>query len=205
MGLLGSKGRGRRARFEREALPHLDALFAGAFRLCHNEAEASDLVQETLLKAYAAFDRFEPDTHCKAWMFRIMYNLFVSSRRRQARERRLLSEERADVPGRDQNEQRPDAHDRMTSRAVQQALHELPAEFRAVVVLADLQDLSYREIAEVIDRPIGTVMSRLHRGRRLLQQRLLGQAIEHGIVPASGADTSSLEEYRRRKRMRNED
>jgi len=206
MGLFRGRERSRRARFEQEALPHLDALYAGAFRLCRSEAEAADLVQETLLKAYAAFDRYEPGTHCKAWLYRILYNLFISSRRRLARERRAMAEEKAEVRGAVAAGAEP-AGDHMTSEAVQRALSDLPDEFRLVVVLADLQDLSYREIAEVIDRPIGTVMSRLHRGRRLLQQRLVGQAIEHGIVSAARGDdqAANLNEYRRRRRARGED
>lgn len=193
----------RRALFEEEALIHLDALYAGALRLTRNPDAANDLVQDTLLKAYKAFDKYEPGTNCKAWLFRIMYNDFISGTRKRARERRVVSDAPLD-PERSSAPDETAPRDRMTSEAVKRALDELPVDYRAVVVLADLHDLSYREIAEVIDRPIGTVMSRLHRGRRLLQEKLLGQAIEYGIVKGEGeeandAPPADLMAFRRRR------
>jgi RNA polymerase sigma-70 factor (ECF subfamily) len=183
---------GKRREFEDEALVHMDALYRVALRLAKNRHEAEDLVQETYLKAYRHFHQFERGTNCRAWLFKILRNNFLNSVKRLGRE--LL--EHSD---RGRNDPRPAAgedvesssfmdhpeqefFERLIDREVEQALENLPSVFREVVVLVDLEECSYKEAAQICDLPIGTVMSRLSRGRLLLRQALLGYARERGIV-----------------------
>jgi len=175
------ESRSRRERFEREALPHLDACYRFALALTRNAAEADDLVQETMLRAFRAFDSYAEDTHCKAWLFRILKNAFLNRRRTAGREVDL-----EDSLGAIQDlgwEDRPfhrtpeDAAILSCTRDhIEQALRRMPRDFREAVVLADVEGLSYQEIAGVMGTPIGTVMSRIHRGRRMLRD-LLGEAL----------------------------
>lgn len=170
----------RRESFTRQTLPLLDGLFAAAVRLSGSRTEAEDLVQETLLLAYQSFARFEPGTNLKAWLHRIQVNAFISGYRRARRERRL--QEATRDPGAralilSSAQEAMEAADGGVSRlglgpTVQSALDALPEEFRTAVVLADIAELSYREIAETMGCPVGTVMSRLHRGRRALAREL---------------------------------
>jgi RNA polymerase sigma-70 factor (ECF subfamily) len=178
--------------------PLLDGLFAAGVRLTGSRSDAEDLVQETLLHGYQGWDRFIPGTNVRAWMHRILMNTFISSYRRRVRERKALDVER-DPSKRDllitsaQAQVEKDdggLHYRGLGRAVQSALDELPEEFRAVVVMADLGDLSYREIADALGCPMGTVMSRLHRGRRALARRLapqLGRDGEESVAAVEAA------------------
>jgi len=188
-----SRRKAARDRFEREALPHLDAVYRFARSLTHDEAEADDLVQETYLKALAAFETFEEGTNCKAWLFRILRNTFINRVRAGAKEvavedaRELLQasslqawSSRAFYRGPEVNAMLSATQDRLL-----QALAALPRDFRTVVVLADVEELSYREIAEVMGTPIGTVMSRLFRARRLLRDTLqngVDLPVENGEV-----------------------
>lgn len=178
----------RRESFTRQTLPLLDGLFAAAVRLSGSRTEAEDLVQETLLLAYQSFARFEPGTNLKAWLHRIQVNAFISGYRRARRERRL--QEATRDPGAralilSSAQEALEGADGGVSRlglgpTVQSALDALPEEFRTAVVLADIAELSYREIAETMGCPVGTVMSRLHRGRRALARQLgptLGRAM----------------------------
>ncbi len=202
-----------RAEFEAVALPHLDALYAAAVRLTRNERDAEDLVQDAFLRAFRFFDKFERGTNIKAWLFRILTNTFINRYRRATKERQLLEgSEREAVTerliGREANElaQNPEQSffDHLLSDDVLKAIDQLPVDFRMVVVLADLQEFSYKEIAEILGCPVGTVMSRLFRGRRLLQKSLAGYAQELGIAPA-GVDASepaNLEAYREAQRRR---
>jgi RNA polymerase sigma-70 factor (ECF subfamily) len=156
-------------RFEREALPHLRALFAGACRLTRNTADAEDLVQETCLRAFRAFHLFEPGTNVRAWLFTILYRVRADGFRKAARSPRtveLAHEGPAVAP----------AQDRLARghEDVRRALDALPAVFRDAVVLRDMQDFTYDEIAGILGVPIGTVMSRIHRGRSLLRGMLQG-------------------------------
>jgi RNA polymerase sigma-70 factor (ECF subfamily) len=170
----------RRESFTRQTLPLLDGLFAAAVRLSGSRTEAEDLVQETLLLAYQSFARFEPGTNLKAWLHRIQVNAFISGYRRARRERRL--QEATRDPGAralilSSAQEALEGADGGVSRlglgpTVQSALDALPEEFRTAVVLADIAELSYREIAETMGCPVGTVMSRLHRGRRALAREL---------------------------------
>lgn len=176
-----------RERFTQQMLPLLDSLFAAAVRLSGSRSDAEDLVQETLLLAYQSFARFEPGTNPKAWLHRIQVNAFIDGYRRARRARRLL-EATCDPGARalmlSSAQEAMEGADGGVSRlglgpTVQSALDALPDEFRTAVVLADIAELSYNQIAEAMGCPVGTVMSRLHRGRRALA-RQLGPALARG-------------------------
>lgn len=180
--IAGDPARLRRARFESLALPHLDALYGLALRLCHNARDAEDLVQDAVLRSYQSFDRFTGDERCKAWLFRVLTNIFINKYRRRVLERRVAESLEqagdggilsADVLRRGRD---PEAalQAGLVGDSVQRALLDLPEDFRMAVLLCDVEEFSYREIAEIMDCPVGTVMSRLHRGRRLLQEALRG-------------------------------
>lgn len=173
-----------RAAFERETLEHLGALRATALRFARNEKDAEDLVQETLVRALAAWRQFQKGTNCRAWLFRILFHNFINEYRRATRERAwvgrcepLLSPARRFAAGDPEGAML----ERLLGDEVTAALAELPDEYRQVVVMADLQGLSYREIARELGCPLGTVMSRLFRARRLLEGPLGDYAREHGI------------------------
>ena len=198
----------RRA-FEREALPHMATLFNAALYMTRNAAHAEDLVQETLLKAFRFWHRYEQGTNCKAWLFRILTNTFINKYRRSTRERRVLEGREAEPVGegvmsraamRTLTDPVSEAHRRIITAEIQEALDSLPEDYRVMILLADVEELSYKEIATIVGCPIGTVMSRLHRARKRMQRRLLDQAVQLGIVeePAT-AEPVSLEDYRRRK------
>jgi RNA polymerase sigma-70 factor (ECF subfamily) len=181
-----------RGEFEGLAMKHLDPLYSAALRLTKNERDAEDLVQDTFLRAYRFFDKFERGTNMKAWLFKILTNTFINRYRRSVKERNIVegSEKEAvheRFVSRDAAEfaANPEQFffDRLLSDDVLRAVDALPIDFRLVVILADLQEFSYKEIAEILGVPIGTVMSRIHRGRKLLQQRLWDYAAEHGLRP----------------------
>ena len=178
--------------FETEALSFLDALYRTALRMTRSEADAEDLVQETYIKAFRFREQFTPGTNLKAWLFRILTNTFINSyRRRQAQPemtelddvsefdlyRKMSDARAASAPGDPESE----FLERIVDSEVKDALNDLPEKFRTVVLL-DVEGFSYKEIAEMLDIPIGTVRSRLHRGRRFLQKRLYDHAQEHGIA-----------------------
>ena len=177
--------------FESIALVHLDELYATALRYTKNEKDAEDLVQETFLKAYTNFQRYERGTNCRAWLFTILTNTFINKFRRKKKEREILGAE--DLRPIEQNFfdrerveflQNPErgALYKTFSTDIQQALSMLSEEFRMVVVLADLNDFSYKEIAHILDVPVGTVMSRLFRGRKMMRSHLVDVAFERGII-----------------------
>jgi RNA polymerase sigma-70 factor (ECF subfamily) len=177
--------------FEQEVMPHLHTLFGAALRLTRSSSEAEDLVQETYLKAFRSFSQFEVGTNCKAWLFRILTNTFINKYRRKVKEREILDSEFR-VPTLNHSDytepalkiQTPENElaDRFLSDEVLQALEKVPVDFRLVVVLSDIYGYSYKEIARRVDIPIGTVMSRLFRGRRLLQDQLLDYAVKEGVI-----------------------
>ncbi|MBI5479693.1 MAG: sigma-70 family RNA polymerase sigma factor [Deltaproteobacteria bacterium] len=191
--MLGS-ARSLRQEFEREALPHLSALYGTALRLTHDPREAEDLVQDAMLRAFRFFHRFERGTNAKAWLFKILHNTFINRYRRRLREQRLLNElDRADHYHLVAGDPAPAGGDperalsfRLLEGDVQRALAEVPPDFRMAVILADLEEFSYKEIAEIMDCPVGTVMSRLYRGRRILQRLLHDHAVAAGIVKPAG-------------------
>jgi RNA polymerase sigma-70 factor (ECF subfamily) len=185
------KTRPSRTDFEREAMPHMPALYAAALRMSRNERDAEDIVQDTLLRAYRFFDTFEAGTNCKAWLFRILTNVFCNRYREREREHQILDEAESSDANVEQflagagNVGRDTENallGRMISADVERALASVPQDFRMAVILADLEDFSYKEIAEIMDCPAGTVMSRLYRGRKILQGLLYDYAVEQGII-----------------------
>lgn len=181
------------ADFAEQAMPLMGSLYSGALRMTRNPADAEDLVQETYLKAYRAFGSFQEGTNLKAWLYRILTNTFINTYRAKKRRpdesdleevedlylyRRLGGLEAAEV-GRSAEDE---LLDHVTDTEVKEAIESLPEQFRVAVLLADVEGFSYKEIAEILDVPIGTVMSRLHRGRKALQKRLLDYAVNHGLA-----------------------
>ena len=196
-----------RDEFESLALRHLDGLYASALRLTRNERDAEDLVQDSLLRAFRFFDKFERGTNIKAWLFKILTNTFINKYRRTSKERSIVEGPEQDtvqaqVASRETSDQSADPErwffDRLLSDDVLQAVDALPIDFRMVVILADLQEFSYREIADILDVPVGTVMSRLYRGRRLLQKALAQYAVDSGFA-REDATVEDLAEHRKRR------
>ncbi len=179
-----------RKRFESEALPAMDALYRAALRLTKNAGDAEDLVQETYIKAYRFWDKFEPGSNCRAWLFRILTNVFINEYRARSRSPVTTSTDELDdrflygrMTGLDSS---GDPERKMLSSIllddVNQAIESLPDDFRLVVILSFLERFSYREIADITGLHLGTVKSRLHRGRRLCQKRLVKYAHEYGYA-----------------------
>nr|WP_040377402.1 sigma-70 family RNA polymerase sigma factor [Brevibacterium ravenspurgense] len=183
----------RSARFEADALQYVNQLYAAAMRMTRNPADAEDLVQEAYLKAYAAFHQYKPGTNLKAWLYRILTNTFINNYRKKQRQPLESSDDdiqdwqlhRAASHTSDQGRSAElEALDQMPDSDVKEALASLQDDFRMVVYYADVEGLPYKEIAEIMDTPIGTVMSRLHRGRRQLRDKLADYAAERGIGTA---------------------
>jgi RNA polymerase sigma-70 factor, ECF subfamily len=188
---IGS-GADRRKRFEDEALPHLDALYTMALRLARNSDDANDLLQETVLRAYRFFHQFESGTNCRAWMLTILFNNFRNGYRKSSREQPASSAEdferkveneslRADPAG-----SNPEAllSGQGMEGEVESALGNLPAEFREAILLVDVEELSYQEVSGVLNVPIGTVKSRVSRGRAIMRDTLASFAKQRGIIPS---------------------
>ncbi|MDB4955490.1 MAG: polymerase, sigma-24 subunit, subfamily [Myxococcales bacterium] len=190
--------REKRNEFEATALPHLDTLYGAAYRLTRNARDAEDLVQDALLRAYRFWGSFQQDSNCKAWLLRIVTNTFINEYQRKKRSREVLDAATAEQDATDGVLVHADANDKVSperalldqsvSDDVQRALSSLPDDFRTAVILCDMQGLSYKEIAEIMECPVGTVMSRLFRGRKLLAGALREFAVAEGYVKQS-ADT----------------
>jgi RNA polymerase sigma-70 factor (ECF subfamily) len=202
--------------FETQVLSHLDALYAVACRLTKSPLDAEDLVQDALVKAMRARDQYQPGTNLKAWLFKILTNTFINKYRRGGLERVVLDGPDADpladgwvsaASMRALRDPETQALRPLVAEEINRALDDLPEEFRLAVVLSDVEELSYKEIAEAMDCPVGTVMSRLHRGRRLLQKRLYDHAVLLGIAPVDDApldevatEPVDIAQFRARKR-----
>ncbi len=189
-------------RFEADALPLLDQLYGAALRMTRNPADAQDLVQDAYMKAYQAFGSFKEGTNLKAWMYRILTNTYINSYRKAQRrptessaedmtDWQLAETAKHDSVGLESAE--VEALKNIPDKRIQDALMSLGEDYRMVVYYADVEGLAYKEIAEIMDTPIGTVMSRLHRGRKQLRSKLKDVAAEHGIVTGETQKTGKTQ------------
>jgi RNA polymerase sigma-70 factor (ECF subfamily) len=202
--------RKERARFEETVLPHASALYGSAYRLTRNAGDAEDLVQETMLRAYRFWHSYTEGSNCKAWLFKILSNTFINTYQRKKRSGEILNAAVAEQESTDGVLIHAKAQSQLTpeellvqqslSEDVERALEAIPKDFRIAVVLCDVEGFSYKEISEILECPVGTVMSRLYRGRRLLQNELRDFAKSQGLIkedtPAREG-TINLNEYRR--------
>ncbi len=180
----------KRRAFEKEALPHMDALYRTALRMTKNEKDAEDLVQEALVKAYRFWDKFEPGSNCRAWLFKIMTNIFINEYRSKSRSPMAVNVDEIDdnflygqlASGVTMDNPEKELFAKLFDDDVKKAIENLPDDFRLVIVLSFLEGFSYQEIAEIADLQLGTVKSRLHRGRKLLQKELYEYAVKNGYI-----------------------
>ncbi len=188
----------RYAEFEKEAVPHLDAVYNFALRMTGDEDDADDLVQETYLKAFRFFDKFEKGTNCKAWLFRILKNSFINDYRKTTKEPKKVDYDdvqnfyeniKADEVETQHYEE--DAFSNLLDDEISKAISELPEDFRTVVILSDIEGFTYEEIADFVDIPVGTVRSRLHRARKMLYVQLFDYAKVKGFVKKKNSSKKS--------------
>lgn len=179
----------RQKEFEAEAFPHKDILFNFALRTTGDRDDAHDLLQETFMKAFRFWDKYEKGTNIRAWLFRIMKNSYINRYRKETREPGMVDYDDVENfydsirdDSTDSNDLQKSMYNNMLSDEVTQALQSLPEDFRTVVILCDIEGLMYDEISEFLNCPIGTVRSRLHRGRKMLQEKLFEYAKERGLI-----------------------
>ena len=184
------------ADFEREAIPHMDALFNFALRMTGDSDEADDLVQETYLKAFRFFDKFEKGTNCKAWLFRIMKNTYINSYRKASKEPDKIDYEEVEnfyenikPSSTDSAHLEKEMYDNLLDDELSNAIASLPEDFRTVIILCDIEGFTYDEIADFVDVPVGTVRSRLHRARKMLFTNLYEYAADKGYIDKEAADS----------------
>jgi len=184
---LMNSSQSKQALFEQEALPHMNALYSFAVRLCRDRDDASDLLQETFLKGYRFFDKFEPGTNCKAWLFRILKNTYINQYRKDKKEPDTVEydtiEEFYDLIRSESSEStdlQKRIFDNLLDDEISIALDSLPESFRTAIILCDLEGMTYEEISEILECPIGTVRSRLHRARNILASKLIKYAKNRG-------------------------
>lgn len=193
--------RAKRELFEEQALPYMDQLYAAAMRMTRNPADAADLVQETYVKAFQAFGQFQQGTNLKAWLYRIQTNTFINNYRKNQRnpyqgtiddlEDWQLGGAESLTQSLSTRSAEAEAIDHLPDSAVKDALQAIPEDFRLAVYFADVEGFSYQEIADIMKTPVGTVMSRLHRGRRMLRESLAEYARERGIGAAPATTPGS--------------
>lgn len=190
----GSKLKELYEEFEKEAIPHMDALYNFALKMTGDEDDADDLVQETYLKAFRFFDKFEKGTNCKAWLFRIMKNSYINDYRKQVKEPNKVDYEdvqnfyeniKSDEVESKHYEQ--DVFSNLLDDEISKAITELPEDFRTVIILSDIEGFTYDEIADFVDIPVGTVRSRLHRARKMLYSQLYDYAKEKGFINSNNS------------------
>jgi RNA polymerase sigma-70 factor, ECF subfamily len=188
----------RLARFEAEALPHIERMYSAAMRYTRDPNDAEDLLQETAVKAYRSFHQYRPGTNLRAWLYRILHTTYISMyRKAQRRPQESLQEEIDDFSFYDEvtraggGSAEREVLESLTADEVKQAMADLPETFRLAVYLADVEGFAYKEIAEIMDTPVGTVMSRLHRGRKALQKALASYARSRGLIAGPDPEEDS--------------
>ncbi|WP_120003386.1 sigma-70 family RNA polymerase sigma factor [Nesterenkonia muleiensis] len=186
----------RRTRFERDAMQYVDQLYSAAMRMTRNPQDAEDLVQEAYTKAYSAFHQYKPGTNLKAWLYRILTNTYINIYRKRQRQPQQANTDTvedwqmaqaAEHTSSGLRSAEAEALDHLPDNDVKQALQQIPEEFRLAVYFSDVEGFAYKEIAEILNIPIGTVMSRLHRGRKLLRGLLSDYARERGFNRGEGS------------------
>ncbi len=194
--MLRKKEARKKAEFEGLVMPHLEALYGTAVRMTRNPQEADDLLQDTCLKAYRFIDKFQRGTNFKAWIFKILTNVFINRYRKLQRDRQVRGQMEREShhahilgqgPTRDAQQPEETILDHLMSEDITQALEKLPPDFRMAIILSDVEEFSYKEIADIMDCPVGTVMSRLYRARRQMQRLLYHHAVDRGLIEADEA------------------
>jgi len=190
----------KRRSFETTALPHLSGMYGAAFRLTRNPSDAEDLLQDTMLRAYRFWDSYKQGSNCRAWLYKILTNTFLNGYQRKKRGREVLQSAAAEqsvldgvlVQERSQEQATPEEQllSATLSEPVERALSLMPADFRVAVVLCDIEEFSYKEIADIMECPVGTVMSRLYRGRRILKKELKSFAASRGVIKGEQKDSA---------------